>query len=110
MVVLQIFQCIPVELMDTAAILIIACHFDNCLRAEVASSPASCASLRPAARLVDPLQDRPILHLAGHCLSDRVRTPVPEWRNGVSDEYRFQNKTTVAIFSRHRIKGSKSIT
>lgn len=40
-------------------------------------SPASCASLRPAARLVDALQDCPILHLASHCLSDRMRTPVP---------------------------------
>lgn len=42
------------------------------------SSPASCTSLRPAACLVDPLEDCPILHLASHRLSDRMRTPVSE--------------------------------
>lgn len=45
------------------------------------SSPASCTSLRPAACLVDPLEDCPILHLASHRLSDRMRTPVSEGMN-----------------------------
>lgn len=50
-------------------------------KVQVRSSPASRASLWPAARLVDALQDRPILYLAGHSLSDRMRTPVPVGRN-----------------------------
>lgn len=42
------------------------------------SSPASWTSLRPVAWLVHPLEDRPILHLARHCLCDCMRTPIPE--------------------------------
>lgn len=47
------------------------------------SSPASCAALRPAAALVDPLENGPVLHLARHCLCDCVRTPVPAGRDKV---------------------------
>lgn len=42
-----------------------------------ACSPATRTALWPAARLVHPLEDRPVLHLARHRLSDRVWAPVP---------------------------------
>lgn len=57
-------------------------------KVQVRSSPASRASLWPAARLVDALQDRPILYLAGHSLSDRMRTPVPVGRNTARERER----------------------
>ena len=56
-------------------------HCSRGFKVQVRSSPASRASLWPAARLVDPLEDRPVLYLAGHSLSDRMRTPVPVGRN-----------------------------
>lgn len=82
----------------------------------VACSPATRTALRPAARLVHPLEDRPVLHLARHRLSDRVWTPVPagkehrHWavqtqRNSADD---FRLKVLVTSLPPRRILGPLS--
>lgn len=68
----------------------------------VACSPAARTALRPAARLVHTLEDRPVLHLARHRLSDCVRAPVPARKEHRHRAVKTQRNSAGCVCSPHR--------